>query len=146
MKRVRAETNAKRKMVEERGSLEKLVVGVRRERILSWTREKSSMLFWRSRMLRKKSRESSFTGLTVGAGASGGPVVEYWKEAEACEAIVGGAAGCLAMNEGMRRARRSTTSGRTVRRYGSRQMNVYTARKERVCVVLCHERRRITFD
>ena len=83
-------------------------------------------------MLRKKSRESSFTGLTVGAGARGGPVAEYWKEAEVCVVIVGGAAGCLATNDGMRRARRSTTSGRTVKRYGSRQMNVYTARKESV--------------
>jgi len=73
-------------------------------------------------------------------------VAEYWKEADVCEVIVGGAAGCRAMNEGIRRARSSTTSGKTVKRYGSRQMNVYTARKESVCVVVCHERRRMTFD
>jgi len=97
-------------------------------------------------MLRKKSLESSLTGLTVGAGARGGPVAEYWKDPEVCEVIVGGAAGCRAMNEGIRRARRTTTSGRTVKRYGSRQTNVYTARKERVWVVVCHERTRMTFD
>jgi len=45
MKRTRAETNAKRKRVEERGSLLKFVGGVRTEMILSWRREKSSMLF-----------------------------------------------------------------------------------------------------
>lgn len=76
IKSVRVSVKAKRKSVEERGSLEKFVGGVRREIILSWRREKSSMLFWRSRMLRKKSLESSLTGLTVGAGAKGGPVVE----------------------------------------------------------------------
>jgi len=73
---VRAVKKAKRKSVEDRGSLEKLVDGVRTERILSCRREKSSMLFWRSRMLRKKSLESSLTGFTVGAGARGGPEVE----------------------------------------------------------------------
>ncbi len=97
-------------------------------------------------MLRKKSRESSLTGLTMGAGARGGPVAEYWKEPEVWEVIVGGAAGWRAMNEGMRRARRSTTSGRTAKRYGSRQMNVYTAKNDRVCAVVFHERRRMTFD
>jgi len=75
MKRVRHSVKAKRKSVEERGSLEKFVGGVRRVMILSWTREKSSMQFWRSRMLRKKSLERSLTGLTVRAGARGGPVV-----------------------------------------------------------------------
>lgn len=45
MKRIRAERNVKRKRVEERGSLLKFVGGVRSEMILSWTREKSSMLF-----------------------------------------------------------------------------------------------------
>jgi hypothetical protein len=146
MKRTRAERKVKRKRAEERGSLLKFVGGVMREIILSWIREKSSMLFWRSRILRKKSRESSLTGLTVGAGARGGPVAEYWKVAEVCEVIIGGAAGWRAMKEGMRRARRSTTSGRTVKRYGSRHTNVYTARNERVWEVVCHERRRMTLD
>lgn len=72
-----AVTIRKRKRVEDRGSSEKLVEGVTRAMILSWRREKSSILFWRSRMFRKKSLESSLTGLTVGAGAIGGPVVEY---------------------------------------------------------------------
>jgi len=76
IKRREESVNAKRKRVEERGSLEKFVGGVRREMSLSWRREKSSMLFCRSRMLRKKSLESSLTGLTVGAGARGGPRVE----------------------------------------------------------------------
>ena len=66
--------------------------------------------------------------------------------AEVWEVIVGGAAGCRAMKEGMRRARRSTTSGRTVKRYGSRQTNVYTARNDSVCDVVFHESRRMTFD
>jgi len=91
----------------------------------SCKREKSSMLFWRSRMLRKKSRESSFTGFTVGAGAIGGPLTLYWKELEELEfeeVTVGGGAGCRAMKAGIRRARRSRASGRTERRYGSRQI------------------------
>jgi hypothetical protein len=145
-KRIRAERKAKRKRVEERGSLLKFVGGVRREMILSWRREKSSMLFWRSLMLRKKSRESSLAGFTVGGGAIGGPVVEYWKVAEVWDVIVGGAAGCRAINEGISRARRRTASGRTVKRYGSMQTNVYTARNERVWEVVCQERRRMTFD
>jgi len=146
MKRVRAERKVKRKRVEDRGSLLKLVGGVMREMILSWTREKSSMLFCRSLIFLKKSRESSLTGFTVGAGARGGPVAEYWKVAEDCEVIVGGAAGCRAINDGMRRASRITASGRTVKRYGSRQTNVYTARNETVCDVVCHDSSRITFD
>lgn len=76
MKRIRESVKEARKRVEERGSLEKFVRGARREMALSCRREKSSMLFWRSRILRKKSLESSLTGLTVGAGARGGPVVE----------------------------------------------------------------------
>jgi len=97
-------------------------------------------------MLRKKSRESSLAGFTVGGGAIGGPVVEYWKVAEVWDVIVGGAAGCRAINEGISRARRRTASGRTVKRYGSMQTNVYTARNERVWEVVCQERRRMTFD
>lgn len=146
MNKIRAAEKVNRKSVEERGSLLKFVGGVRRESILSWTREKSSMLFWRSRILRKKSFESSLTGLTVGAGAIGGPVAEYWKDADVEDVMVGGGAGCLAINAGMRRARRSMTSGKTVKRYGSRQINVYTARNARVWVVVCQESKRITFD
>ena len=67
-----------RKMVVERGSLEKFVEGVTFARMLSWMVEKSSMLFCRSRMLRKKSLDISAAGLIVRAGASGGPLREYW--------------------------------------------------------------------
>lgn len=76
MKSMRELKKMKRKIVDDRGSLLKFVGGVRRETIWSWTTEKSSMLFCRSRMLRKKSLESSLTGLTVGGGAIGGPAVE----------------------------------------------------------------------
>lgn len=120
----------KRKIVLDSGSLEKFVAGVRMERTWSCTREKSSMLFCRSRIFRKKSLLSSLTGLTVGGGASGGPAVLY-PYVELCVAVVV-TGGCRAMNDGMRRARRRIVSGRTVKRYGSRHMNVYTARKESV--------------
>jgi len=111
----------KRKIVDDRGSLLKFVEGETMEMILSWTREKSSMLFWRSRMFRKKSLLNSPTGLTVGAGAMGGPVAEYanWSGMR-----VRGGAGCRAMNEGIRMARRMIAKGTTASRYGSRQMNV----------------------
>lgn len=48
------------------------------------------------------------------------------------------------MKEGMRIARRRTANGRTVRRYGSRQTKVYTARNERVCDHCFQLSRRIT--
>lgn len=98
-------------------------------------------------MFRKKSLDSSLTGLTVGAGAIGGPAVEYLKDEELAEVsgvMVCGCAGCLAMNEGMSRARRTRTSGRTERRYGSRHMKEYMARKERVCIGVFQESRRTT--
>lgn len=43
------------------------------EMVKSWMREKSSILFCKSRMLRKKSLLRSGAGLIFGAGASGGP-------------------------------------------------------------------------
>lgn len=83
------------------------------------------MLFCKSRMFRKKSFDSSLTGFTVGAGASGGPPMLYPKLGTfAEEVIVGGGAGCRAINEGIRSPSKTVTSGRTVKRYGSRQMNV----------------------
>lgn len=126
MKRSRAATNANRKMVEDRGSFEKFVGGAKRLMMWSCTRVKSSILFCKSRMLRKKSLDSSLTGLTVAAGARGGPAALYPKEAvwEEKVVIVGGGGGCLAMNAGTRRARSMRRNGRTVMRYGSRQMNV----------------------
>ena len=42
--------------------------------VVSCILAKSAMLFCRSRMLRKKSLDVSEAGLTVGAGASAGPV------------------------------------------------------------------------
>ena len=140
-----AVANVNRNSVEERASSEKFVGGMRTVRILSCSREKSSMLFCRSRILRKKSLDSSFTGLTVGAGARAGPVGVYAKFGF-CEESVVGAAGCRAMKEGMRRARRRIASGRTERRNGSRQTNVYIARKETVCELCFQDRRRMTFD
>lgn len=58
------------------------------------------------------------------------------------ERMLGGA-GCRAMNAGMRSARRIIVNGRTDRRYGSKHMKVYIASRERVCVGLRHERRRM---
>ena len=60
-------------MVEERISLEKLVLGATVVTMVSCMTEKSAMLFWRSRMLRKKSLEVSATGLMVFGGAIAGP-------------------------------------------------------------------------
>jgi hypothetical protein len=48
------------------------------------------------------------------------------------------------MKEGMRRARRMRANGKTVTRYGSRQMKVYMARNERVCDHCLQDRSRIT--
>lgn len=79
MKRIRDIKIAKRNTVEDRGSLEKLVDGVSVEITLSCITEKSSIQFCKSRMLRKKSFDSSLTGFTVGAGANGGPSAEYGK-------------------------------------------------------------------
>ena len=60
--------------------------------------------------------------------------------------VIVGAAGWRAMKEGIRRARRRRTRGMTARRYGSRQMKVYMLRKERVCVGVRQERRRMILD
>ncbi len=68
------------------------------------------------------------TGFTVGAGARGGPLVEYGKVARLVCAvevgIVGGGAGWRAIKAGIRSARRRSASGRTVSMYGSRQTKV----------------------
>ena len=63
----------RRKAVEETISSEKLVIGPRVETMASCRVEKSAMLFWRSRRLRKKSLDVSGTGLMVVAGARAGP-------------------------------------------------------------------------
>lgn len=80
-------------------------------------------------MLRKKSLLSSLTGLTVTAGAIGGPLVEYEKEWD----TVVGAAGWRTINDGIKSARRSVANGSTNRIGGSRQTKLYTARNDNVC-------------
>lgn len=82
------------------------------------------MLFCKSRMLRKKSLDSSFTGFTVGAGAVGGPAELYVKDVVSEDVkgvIVDGCGGCRATNAGMRRKSRTSASGSTESRYGSKQ-------------------------
>lgn len=76
MNKIQEATNRKRNRVEERGSFEKFVVGVTVFNTASWRTLKSSMLFWRSRMLRKKSLDISAAGLIIRGGASGGPLIE----------------------------------------------------------------------
>ena len=58
---------------ELRGSLEKFVHGVRVSRMVSWALLKSPIVFWRSRMLRKKSWDISVAGRITRGGAMGGP-------------------------------------------------------------------------
>ena len=52
------------------------MIGVTVLMIRSWMILKSSMQFWRSRMLRKKSLDISAAGLMVRGGATGGPFME----------------------------------------------------------------------
>lgn len=66
-------TKRMRKILELKDSLLKFVDGVTPAMSASCAVEKSSMLFWRSRMLRKKSLDISEAGRMVRAGASGGP-------------------------------------------------------------------------
>jgi hypothetical protein len=144
----RALKNVKRNMVEDRGSLLKFVGGVTRDITLSCRSEKSSILFWRSRIFRKKSLDSSFTGLTMCGGARGGPAVEYVKYVEFDEVsgvIVCGCAGWRAINAGIRRARSIMASGSTERRYGSRHTKEYMARNEIVWVGMFQVMSRIAF-
>ena len=72
------------KSADERASFEKFVSGVMVAITVSCSRLKSSMLFCRSRMLRKKSRDISGVGRIVGGGFVGGVCAEdldgrwYW--------------------------------------------------------------------
>ena len=76
-----------KKMVEESASFEKLVGGARAWTTASCMILKSSMLFCRSRMFRKKSFDISAAGLMVFGGARGGP----WREYDGvCDAATGG--------------------------------------------------------
>ena len=121
------------------------------------------MQFWRSRMFRKKScgcqlaerrvgrirrkgkgagctLESSFTGFTVGAGAIGGPLGLYSK----LDVRAMGGAGCRARKEGMKTPSSRIAKGKTLRREGSRHINVYTNNRLTVCDHFRQLRRRIT--
>ena len=63
-----------RKSCEEYVSSAKLVAGVTVLTIASCALLKSAMLFWRSRILRKKSFDVSLAGFITVAGANAGPV------------------------------------------------------------------------
>lgn len=129
MKSAHVVRKRKTKTVEERGSSEKFVGGVIIFRKASWMVLKSSILFCRSRMLRKKSLDISPAGLMVRAGASGGPVKEYVRDV-----VVGfGGGGWRAMYAGTMTKNRAPAMGRTERRYGSRQTKVHMASRDRVC-------------
>lgn len=75
MNKVQDARNRNTKSVEESGSLEKFRGGATHLIKASCNVLKSSMLFCRSRMLRKKSFEVSPAGLIVRGGASGGPLM-----------------------------------------------------------------------
>lgn len=66
-------TKRMRNMEEDKASFEKFVEGATRAMSASCEVEKSSMLFCRSRMLRKKSLDISDAGRIVLGGARGGP-------------------------------------------------------------------------
>lgn len=91
------------------------------EMVKSCRREKSSMLFCRSRMLRKKSLLRSGAGLIFGAGAKGGPSSHSMlRTISSFDGV--GAGGWRARKEGIMMKKMSIASGKTVRRHGSRQM------------------------
>lgn len=77
MNRRQAVIKRKTKSVDDKGSFEKLVAGAMVAMMASWMVEKSSMLFCKSRMLRKKSLDMLETGFMVRGGARGGPEIEY---------------------------------------------------------------------
>ena len=138
--KVQAAINRKRNKVDDSGSFEKLVTGATDAMMPSWRVEKSSMLFCRSRMLRKKSFDISEAGLIVRGGERGGPPREYWEVVT----VNDGGGGCRARKAGTNRAKSARIKGNTERRYGSRQTNVYTASRERVCEETFQERSRMT--
>jgi len=96
------------------------------------------MMFWRSRILRKKSFESSGAGLTVRAAASGGPFIGYRSVGK----LVGGG-GCRARNAGTMTKNRQHANGNTATRVGLTHTKVYTKRKEMVWVGCLQVNRRI---
>lgn len=129
MKSKHAIRNKHRKTAEDTLSFEKFVIGATRAISRSCMIEKSSILFCRSRMLRKKSLLISGAGLMLGAGADAGPCIV----ALSAGWLFGGG-GCRERKAGTITKKRQAASGITARRLGLRQHKVYTERKESVCV------------
>ena len=128
--RAQQATTRTMKSAEELRSLPKLVYGVMSRVIRSCTTAKSSMLFCRSRMFRKKSLLISPTGLIVFGGASGGPAREYVVVVFGIVAVGGG--GCRTRKAGTMIKSTIVAGGIVARRYGFRQMNVRMASRESV--------------
>lgn len=89
-------------------------------------------------MFRKKSLLKSGAGFTVAAGALGIPCM-VWPSIGLFEA--GG--GCLIKKAGVMMKSVRQTRGMTTSRPGFKQQNVYTARNDRVCVGVFHEKSRM---
>lgn len=117
-----------KKILDESDSFEKLVGGARALITASCMMLKSSMLFWRSRMLRKKSFDISAAGLMVLGGARGGP----WREYEGLFDAATSGGGWRTRKAGTRMKSKAETAGRTDKRYGSKHTNVQTASRESV--------------
>ena len=109
MKRRQAARKRNKNSVEDRGSFEKFKGGVTYLRKASWRVLKSSMPFWRSRILRKKSLDVSPAGFMVRGGAIGGPLRVY------CVLTCGGG-GCRTRYAGISTKKRAPTKGSTERR------------------------------
>ena len=104
--------NRKMKMLEESASFEKFVGGANALMTASCVVLKSSMLFCKSRMLRKKSFDISAAGLIVLGGASGGP----WREYTGLCGTATGGGGWRARNAGTKMKSRAEAIGRIERR------------------------------
>jgi len=120
-KRAAQERVTRTKRVLLRRSSAKLKGGRTCEMVKSCRREKSSMLFCRSRILRKKSLLRSGAGLIFGAGANGGPSSHSMlRTISSFDGI--GAGGWRARKEGIMMKKIRIASGKTARSDGSRQM------------------------
>jgi len=110
-KRRREAKNRPMKRVLLRASFEKFVGGSRLANMESWALLKSSILFWRSRILRKKSFDRSGAGLILGAGAIGGPPKGYSSDGNCA-----GGGGWRARNAGTIMKKRQSARGTTTTR------------------------------
>ena len=104
--------NRNRNMLDDSASFEKFVDGATALITASCMMLKSSMLFCRSRMLRKKSLDISAAGLMVLGGARGGPCREY---EEVCGVATGGG-GCRARKAGTKMKSNAEAIGKTEKR------------------------------